>query len=176
MSINLSFSEVMEIFADSLKYNMMQAIIFCSIVLALTLILEPERGRYFILIINVILFVLILKYYIGDIFKFQFSNPMHNIYFYFFNSIIYLILFEIDILSKWGSKWDYMHYPFFLILSSYSIFMTDYLGNVTNIVILNIYPMILFGNIIIFIYYLIFLTKLGYHVILKTTSKRSGKL
>ena len=63
-----------------------------------------------------------------------------------------------------------------LKILSNSLFMTQYLNNLVYIVIFNIYPMIKFGNMLIIIYYAVFLTKIGYHVIIKKTSKGSGRL
>ena len=154
----------------------MISIIVSSIALFIICILNEKVSKYIIITINVLLLFLIGKYYIKDIFSFEFSNPLNNMYFYFFNSVIFMIIFSIEAILNKLDKYDYIFNSLFLIFISFSIFMTHYLVNIPDIVIYNIYPMIKFGNILILVYYLTILTKIGYHVIIKKTSKRSGKL
>ncbi len=176
MSINLNLSRTFSLLLDSLKYNVMISIIVSSIALFIICILNEKVSKYIIITINVLLLFLIGKYYIKDIFSFEFSNPLNNMYFYFFNSVIFMIIFSIEAILNKLDKYDYIFNSLFLIFISFSIFMTHYLVNIPDIVIYNIYPMIKFGNILILVYYLTILTKIGYHVIIKKTSKRSGKL
>ena len=51
-------------------------------------------------------------------------------------------------------KINYILYGLILIGLLFALFMTHSLNNVTLIVLLNIYPIIKFGNIIYIIYYL----------------------
>ncbi len=176
MSINLNLSRTFSLLLDSLKYNVMISIIVSSIALFIICILNEKVSKYIIITINVLLLFLIGKYYIKDIFSFEFSNPLNNMYFYFFNSVIFMIIFSIEAILNKLDKYDYIFNSLFLIFISFSIFMTHYLVNIPDIVIYNIYPMIKFGNILILVYYLTILTKIGYHVIINKTSKRSGRL
>ena len=176
MSINFDFLETWRMFLDSIRYDVLLSIILGSILLCFICIINSKFGKVLIIIVNVILLFLIGKYYIKDIISFNFSDPINNMYFYFFNSIIFMIVFTLEAFFDYLEKYDYIFYSLFLIGVSFSLFMTDYLNNAQSIVILNIYPMIKFGNILMLIYYLVVLTKIGYHVIIKKTSKRSGKL
>lgn len=176
MSINLNLDKTFSILLDNLHYNVMVSIIISSIILLIICLFNEKIGKYILIGVNVILLFLIGKYYIGDIIKFEFSNPLNNIYFYLFNSIIFILLFSIQSILNKLDKYDYVFNSIFLIFIGFSLFMTHYLNNITEIVIYNIYPMIKFGNILILIYYIVFLTKIGYHVIINKTSKRSGRL
>ena len=139
----------------SLEYGVMIAIIISMIILVILLILNKDnkKNNYIVLTINLILIIIILIYYIKDIFTFNFSNPINNIYFYFFNSIIYLIIMSLVIFKTKYKNINYIIYGFNLINLLFSLFMTPYLSNQTLIVIGNIYPMIKFGNIIYIGYY-----------------------
>ena len=176
MSINFDFIETWRLLLDSIRYDVLVSIILGSILLCFICIINSKFAKVLIAIVNIILLFLICKYYIKDIVSFNFSNPINNMYFYFFNSIIFIIIFTLEVIFDYLEKYDYVFYSLFLMCISFSLFMTDYLNNVQSIVILNIYPMIKFGNILMLIYYLTILTKLGYHVIIKKTSKRSGRL
>ena len=176
MSINFDFIETWRLLLDSIRYDVLLAIILGSILLCFVCIINEKFGKVLIVIVNIILLFLIGKYYIKDIIEFNFSNPINNIYFYFFNSIIFMIVFTLEAFFDYLEKYDYIFYSLFLIGISFSLFMTNYLHNAHSIVILNIYPMIKFGNILMLLYYVTVLTKLGYHVIIKKTSKRSGRL
>lgn len=176
MSINYGLGKTFSLLLDSLHYNAMISIIISSIVLFIICIFNEKVGKYLVIIINIIVLFLIGKYYIGDIIKFDFIDPLNNIYFYFLNSIIFILLFSVQALSNKLDKDDYAFNSIFLIFIAFSLFMTHYLNNRAYIVIFNIYPMIKFGNMLILIYYIAFLTKLGYHVIIKKTSKRSERL
>lgn len=176
MSINYSLSKAFSLLLDTLKYNAMISIIISSIALFIICIVNNKVGKYLILIINVVILFLIGKYYIADIIKFDFIDPLNNIYFYLFNSIVFILLISIQALLNKLYKYDYIFNSIFLIFIGFSLFMTQYLNNLVYIVIFNIYPMIKFGNMLIIIYYAVFLTKIGYHVIIKKTSKGSGRL
>jgi len=161
MSLNYNFIETLKLLLTSLKYGVMIAIIISMIIFVILLIMHKENKKtnYIVSIINLLLITIISIYYIKDIIKFNFSNPINNIYFYFFNTIIYLVIMSIITFKIKYKKINYIIYGISLIFILFSLFMTHYLENSTLIVIGNIYPMIKFGNIIYIIYYmLVFIT------------------
>ena len=97
MSLNYNFIETLKLLLDSLKYGVMIAIIISMIIFVILLIINKENKKtnYIVSIINLVLIIIISIYYVKDIIKFSFSNPINNIYFYFFNTIIYLIIMSI---------------------------------------------------------------------------------
>lgn len=155
MSLNYNIIETFKLFLTSLKYNIMISIIISMIIFTILLIINKnnKKTNYIVSIINLILIIIISIYYIDDIIKFNFSNPINNIFFYFFNSIIYLLVMSIIIFKTKYKKTNYILYGLSLVNILFSIFMTHYLNNNTFIVIGNIYPMIKFGNIIYLFYY-----------------------
>ena len=173
MSINYGLSKTFSLLLDSLHYNVMISIIISSIILLVICLMNKKVSKYLVLSINVILLVLIMKYYILEILKFDFIDPINNIDFYFLNSIIFIVIISLKSIFNKLNKYDYIFNSIFLIFIGFSLFMTHYLNNLTYIVIFNIYPMIKLGNILMIIYYIVLLTKVFYHVIIKTTSKRS---
>lgn len=156
MSLNYSFIETLKLLISSLKYEAMIAIILSMIILVILLILNKDNKKtnYIVSIINLTLIIIISIYYIKDIIKFSFSNPINNIYFYFFNSFIYLIVMSLINFKIKYKKINYVIYGISLINLLFSLFMTHYLSNNTLIVIGNIYPMIKCGNIIYISYYI----------------------
>lgn len=159
MSLNYNLKETLNLLLKSLKYNIMIAIIISMFIFVILLILHKDNKKtnYIVSIINLILMLIISIYYIKDIIKFNFSNPLNNIYFYFFSSIIYLIISSIISFKLKYKKTNYIIYGIVLINLLFSLFMTHYLNNNTFIVIGNIYPMIKFGNIIYIAYYIFLL-------------------
>ena len=174
MSIDLDFLDTWQLFLDSIRYDILLALIISSLLLCFICIINKQVSKYLIIIVNIILLFFIGKYYIRDILTFNFSNPINNIYFYFFNGIVFITIFTLEAIFDYIEKYDYLFYALFLIFMSFSIFMSDYLDS--SLVIYNIYPMIKIGNMIMLLYYIVVLTKVGYHVIIKKTSKRSGRL
>ena len=161
MSLNYNFIETIKLLLTSLKYGVMVAIIMSMIIFVILLIMNKENKRtnYIVSIINLLLIIVISIYYIKDIIRFNFNNPINNIYFYFFNTIMYLVVMSIITFKIKYKKTNYIIYGISLIFILFSLFMTHYLENATLIVIGNIYPMIKFGNIIYIIYYiLVFIT------------------
>ena len=155
MSLNYNIIETFKLLLKSFKYDIFIALIIGMIILVILFILNKNNKKinYLIYSINLILIVIISIYYIKDIISFKFSNPINNIYFYFFNSIIYLIIMSIVLNNKY-KKINYIIYGLSLINLLFALFMTHYLNNQTLIVIGNIFPMIKFGNIIYIIYYI----------------------
>jgi hypothetical protein len=156
MSLNYNFIDTLKLLLNSLKYGVMIAIIISMLIMVILLILNKDNKKtnYIISTINLILIIIICIYYIKDIFSFKFSNPINNIYFYFFNSIIYLIVMSLVTYKIKYKKVNYIIYGISLINILFSLFMTHYLSNQTLIVIGNIYPMIKLGNIIYVGYYI----------------------
>ena len=108
MSINYSLNKAFSLLLDTLKYNAMISIIISSIALFIICIVNNKVGKYLILIINVVILFLIGKYYIADIIKFDFIDPLNNIYFYLFNSIVFILLISIQALLNKLDKYDYI--------------------------------------------------------------------
>ena len=163
MSLNYNIIDTFKLLKDSFKYNIFYSIIIVSILLVMILILNKDKKitRYLVLGINILLIILIGYYYIKNILTFKFSNLINNIYFYFFNTIIYLIIISIMNFKTKYKKTNYVFYGLSLINILYSIFMTHYLSNINLIVIGNIFPMIKFGNILYFVYYILLVVCLG---------------
>ena len=154
MSFNYSIIDAFKLLSISFKYNIFIAIIISSIIFTIILIINKDRKfkNYIISIINVVLISIIIYYYFNDIISFNFSNPINNIYFYFFNSVIYLVVMSIFTFI-FNKSINFIFYLVSLINILFSLFMTNYLGNNTLIVMGNIIPMIKFGNIIYIVYY-----------------------
>ena len=163
MSLNYNIIDTLKLLKDAFKYNIFYSIIISSTLLVILLILNKEKKitNYIVMGINIILIGLICYFYIKDIFTLNFVNPINNIYFYFFNSIIYLIVWTIINFKTKYKKTNYIFYGISLINILYSLFMTHYLNNIPLIVIGNIFPMIKFGNILYFVYYILLLINLG---------------
>ena len=163
MSLNYNIIDTLKLLKNVFKYNIFYSIIISSILLVILLILNKEKKitNYIVLCINIIFIGLICYFYIKDIFKFNFNNPINDIYFYFFNSIIYLIIMTIVNFKTKYKKIHYIFYGISLINILYSLFMTYYLSNISLIVIGNIFPMIKFGNIIYFVYYILMIIIFG---------------
>lgn len=156
MSLNYNIIDTFKLLKDVFKYDVFYSIIISSILFIIILILNKDKKviNYIILVLNILLIILISYYYIKSIFTFKFSNPINNIYFYFFNSIIYLIIMTIVNFKTKYKNINYIFYGLLLINLLFSLFMTHYLNNIEFIVIGNIFPMIKFGNIIYMIYYI----------------------
>ena len=156
MNLDYNIIETFKLLLQSFRYSAMISIVISSIIFTIVLILNKDKKiiNYIILCINVILILFIGYYYIGDIITFKFSNPINNIYFYFFNTIIYLIIMSIISFKTEYKKINFIIYGLSLVNILFSLFMTNYLNNITLIVIGNIFPMIKFGNIIYIGYYI----------------------
>ena len=157
MSLNYNILDTFKLLLNAFKYNVFISIIISSILFVIVLILNKNKKiiNYVVLVLNIILIILICYFYIGSIIKFKFSNPINNMYFYFFNSIIFLIIMCIINFKTKYKNINYIFYGLSLINLLYTLFMTHYLNNIQIIVIGNIFPMIKIGNIIYFIYYVI---------------------
>lgn len=155
MSLNYNIMETFKLLLNAFKYDVFIAIIISIGILVTLLILNKNNKKinYLVYSINLTLIIIISIYYIKDIISFKFSNPINNIYFYFFSSIVYLIIMSIVLNNKYRNI-NYVIYGISLINLLFALFMTHYLSNQTLIVIANIFPMIKFGNIIYILYYI----------------------
>ena len=163
MSLDYNIIETIKLLKDCFKYEIFISIIISCILFVILLIINKDKKitKYIVLGLNIILVIIIGYYYIKDIIKFNFSNPINNIYFCFFNTIIYLIISSITNFKTKYKKINYIFYGLCLINILFSLFMTHYLDNNTLLVIGNIFPMIKFGNIIYIGYYVFVLVSLG---------------
>jgi len=166
MSLNYNIIETFKLFKNAFKYDMFWAIILSVILFIIILILNENKKiiKYIILGINILLIVLISYYYIKSILTFKFKNPINNMHFYFFNSIVYLIVMSLINFKSKYKKINYIIYGLVLINLLYSLFMTHYLSGIELVVIGNIFPMIKFGNIIYLIYYIFIFICLGVYI------------
>lgn len=158
MYLNYSIIETINLLISSiLEHTMMWIIIVCSIIYGI--ILHINKNKYLVLIVNLFLIILILYFYHNYLFsRLIFIHFNHNIFFYFFNSIIYLI--TVSILLIKNNKLYTIHYIFILILLLYSLFITELVHNIPIITIGNIYPMIVIGNYLYLIYYIFIIIKM----------------
>ena len=155
MSLDYNMLETLNLLKIVFKYNIFYSIILTSILLVVILIINRNKKftKYIVFGINIVLIILINYYYLEEILTFKFHKPINNIYFYFFNSVIYLIIMSIINFKNKYKHINYIFYGLIFINLLYSLFMTHYLNNINLIVIGNIYPMIKIGNIIYIIYY-----------------------
>ena len=155
MSLDYSILDTIKLFELAFKNDVFISILISVVILIIIFIINKNRKylKYIVLSINIILVLLILYYYFKNIITFNFNNPINNIYFYFLNSIIFLIVSSIMVFKTKYKITNYILYSLCLLNITYSLYMTYYFKNITLIVIGNIFPMIKFGNIIYFIYY-----------------------
>lgn len=89
------------------------------------------------------------------------GNLLKNIYLYLVNMIVSLILIASIYKSKTidkSFKYIVLFIYYFLLLNLlFSIYMSNYLQNVMLLLLVNIYPMVLVGNILSFVLYGLFI-------------------
>ena len=152
LNLNYSIAKIVSLFFNSFSYPIMTVLIICSIILFVILKTNNQYSKYIMLIINIILILMICYYYHQDIFTSQlFHYVSHNIY--FVNNLLFLIIMSIVPFTIKNHIIIKIIYCIELWLLSFSLFMTSYLNNNTLLVIGNIYPMIVIGNYILFIFY-----------------------
>ncbi len=159
MSLNYNIIDTFKLLDLAIKSDMFITVTVCSIILTIIFLINKDKSfvKYVVLTLNISFIILILYYYRSNLLTFNIKNFMNNIYFYFFNSIVYLIVSIIVTFKTKFKNLNYMFYLLALINLSYSLFITHYFNNMTLIVIGNIFPMIKFGNIIYAIYYITFI-------------------
>lgn len=162
MNLNYSIGKTISLLINSIQnYFIFKIIIVCSILLFVILHINKKYQKYIVSTISFIMIIMIMYFYHQTMFsKETFEYIMHNIRFYFFNSMIFLII--ISLVNYIINKKIIINimYCLTIILLSFSIFMTHYVHNVELITLGNIYPMIVYGNylyIITYLYLIIYL-------------------
>ena len=153
--LNYNIGKTFSLLLNQFKMNSFLSILISCILYGIILYLNKEKKitKYVFVSLNIILIFLILYLYFGGIISFKYRHPFKNIYVYFLNSIIYLLLIIILNKKMFNSIIRLTIYTFILIGILYSIYFTIYLQNVNIVVIGNIFPEIFFGNILILINY-----------------------
>ena len=98
MYLNYNVNTLINLLFDIFNYKIFIYIICASLILLLLCILNANNKLlyFFIIIINFLLVFLIIYYYNTNLFNIKIFNRFnHNMYFYFLNSIIFLILINI---------------------------------------------------------------------------------
>ncbi len=156
MYLNYSIGKTFSLLLDTLSHFMMWIIIISVFILSIILYVNKDNSKvkYLLYVINLLLIGLIVYFYHNNLLSnLTFKHITHNLYFYFLNIICYLIFFSIYIYKN-VNKYIIIHYLIQLIFLIYALFMTSYVYNIHLIVIGNIYPMIVYGNYLCFIFYL----------------------
>lgn len=156
-NLNYSIGKTISLLLQQLKISSFITVILTCILLGVILYINRANKiiKYIFIGINIVLLVFVLALYIKNIVKFNYTNPLKNIYVYFLNTIIYLITCIILNKKIYQNKLNLVLYILDKIGIAYSIIMTLYLKNITIIVIGNIFPQIFFGNILLIISYVI---------------------
>lgn len=136
------------------NYFIFRILIVCAIILCVLLMINKKYQKYIISIISLILIILIVYYYHKTLIgKEAFKYIMHNIRFYFLNSIIFLVTISISSWFMIKKRIINIIYCLSFIFLSFSLFMTHYVHNIELITVGNIYPMIVYGNYLYLIFY-----------------------
>lgn len=159
--LNYSIGKTFSLLLEQFKLSSFISIILSCIILGIVLYINRNNKiiKYIFIGINAILLGFVLVLYIKDILKLDYFNPLKNIYVYFLNAIVYLILCIILNKKIIQNKVNLILYTLNNIGIAYSIIMSLYLKNITIIVIGNIFPQIFFGNILILISYVVLFIK-----------------
>ena len=171
-NIGYLFSSLINSIVD---YKVYIFIIISSIILLILLLNKSKIMKYIVLVINIVITILIMVNYNTHLFNINiFNHFLYNIYFYFLNSIVFMIINTIVMFKDRCYKTNSVFYIIHLIFILFSLFITYYLSNNHYLVLFNIYPEIVLGNILYFIYYFIIiitfvksLTELFYSDIIK---------
>ena len=157
--LNYSIGKTFSLLLEQFRLSSFISICLSCIILGIVLYINKNSKiiKYIFMGINAILLCFILFLYLKGILSFNYSNPLKNIYVYFLNSVVYLIICIILNKKIIRSKLNLIFYVLNNIGIAYSIIMTLYLKNITIIVIGNIFPQIFFGNILILISYIAFI-------------------
>lgn len=159
MYLNYSIAKLFSLLVDYVyNYKIFIAIILSCIIYCTLYFVNINNKKFNLLtlLINFILIVLIIYYYNSDLIQMKMLNHFsHNLYFYFFNSTIYLTIVSVMLYKNKLKKICIISYGLGLIFLLFALFMTYYLSNVDIVVLGNIYPSIVLGNYIYFIYYFI---------------------
>ena len=152
-SISYLFSNLID---SVLHYPIYIFIIISSIILLILLLTKSNIIKYIVTCINIIICILILINYNYHLINIKlFNNFIYNIYFYFLNSLVFVIISTIMLLKNKYYILNSVVYIISLTLIVFSLFMTFYLLNNHYLILFNIYSEIVLGNIIYLTYYLI---------------------
>ena len=156
-NLNYSIGKTISLLLQQLKISSFISVILTCILLGVILYINRANKliKYIFIGINIVLLVFVLALYINNIVKFNYTNPLKNIYVYFLNTIIYLITCIILNKKIYQNKLNLILYILNKIGIAYSIIMTLYLKNITIVVIGNIFPQIFFGNVLLIISYIV---------------------
>lgn len=175
MYLNYNISKTFKMFIDLVvNYTFLKSLIvglllFCILVLINN---KSDKTKYIVFALNLLIIISIMDYYGSNLFE-CFDHYLNNIYGYYLNSIIFLIVISILYLKKViNIKLLIPFYYISLVNILFSLFMTYYLKNNVLFVIGNIYPMIKFGNYI-YIIFLVFI--LGIFICRSIRSKKYGR-
>lgn len=160
-TLSESIANYLKLLSD---YPIFYYILGISIVLSLMVMLTlPSKRAFTITLITVIAIIIFTFYYRGlDMFN-QITSIFNrhfyqNIFFYYWNTIIGLLLIHISIHEPSRDKVFkfIMSIFYFLILTHclYSFYITNIVGNNLTLVVGNISPIIVIGNIILFVMYI----------------------
>lgn len=171
MYLNYSITKLFALLIDYVyNYKIFIAIILSCIIYCTLYFVNINNKKFNLLtlLINFILIVLIIYYYNSGLMQTGiFNHFSHNMYFYFLNSIIYLVIVSVMFYKNKLKRMCIISYGLGLIFLLFALFMTYYLSNIDIVVLGNIYPSIVFGNYIYFIYYFILIVFIIKNKILK---------
>lgn len=141
------------------NYQVYIFIIISAILLLLVLLFNRIWAKYIVLSLDVIISFIIVSKYGANLIRFtNFKYFYHNMYFYFLNSIIFMIINLIIIFKNKLFKTSIITYCISFIFLSFSLFMTYYLYNTHILILGNIYAEYTLGNYIYFVYYIIIIS------------------
>ena len=158
MYLNYSISHLLNLFLRNIsKYTIYPFIIISSIILLFILLKNKDSySKYIIIAIDIILsFIIVVNYKYNLFSTLTFKYFYHNLYFYFLNSLIFMIVNLVLVLKNKYLKLNIYFYILQIIFLLFSLFMTYYLKNAHLLIIGNIYSEITIGNYIYFIYYIV---------------------
>lgn len=157
MYLDYSVSKLFYLLIESIiNYKVFLMIILSSIIFVFIYLINKNNKLFDMLvaIFNVFLIFIIIMFYKDNLFNISiFDHFTHNMYFYFFNTIIYLIIISFNLYKNIYKKINIIFYGISLIFILFSLFMSHYLNNNHLLILGNIYPSIIIGNFIYFIYY-----------------------
>lgn len=157
MYINHSVSYLFfSLINNIIHYPIYIFIIISSIILLILILKRSIIIKHIILVINIFICILVLLNYSYHLINLNiFNHFIHNIYFYFLNSVLFLIIDTLMVLKNKNYKLNSIIYIVCLIFLLFSLFMTYYLSNNHYLILYNIYSEIVLGNIIYIFYYLL---------------------
>lgn len=157
MYLDYNVSKLFSLLLESIvNYKVFLMIIISSIIFIFIYLLNKNNKLFdmIVAIFNTFLIFIIIAFYKDNLFNLSILKHFnHNMYFYFFNTIIYLFIISFNLYKSIYKKINIIFYGISLIFILFSLFMTYYLTNNHLLILGNIYPSIVIGNFIYFIYY-----------------------